>query len=46
MKGNTRYTGRADILEKAYMSSYIPLQGADGQAVGMVFVGVARDVYG
>jgi len=44
LKGNTRYTGRADILEKAYMSSYIPLQGADGQAVGMVFVGVARDV--
>ena len=44
LTGNNRYTGRAEILGKAYMSAYLPLHDANGQAVGMIFVGVDRGV--
>jgi Methyl-accepting chemotaxis protein len=44
LKGNSKYTGRTEILGKAYMSAYVPLYNQSKQAVGMIFVGVDRGV--
>ncbi len=36
--GNT-YSGRVDILGRPTIANYLPIQGAGGQIIGMIFVG-------
>ncbi len=36
--GNT-YSGRVDILDRPTIANYVPIDGADGQPIGMIYVG-------
>ena len=37
------YIGEADILGMPYITSYMPLNGPDGKAIGVIFAGEPRD---
>lgn len=37
------YAGKADILEKPYICSYMPLKNADGEIIGVLFSGEPQD---
>lgn len=46
LKQNKHYQGAADIVEEAYQTAYIPLNGADGQTVGIWFAGTSEEAIG
>lgn len=41
MAGNT-YIGKANILNKPYLTGYKPLKGKDGNIIGILFVGIPQ----
>lgn len=41
LKQGKSYVGKADILGKSYLCSYVPTRGNDGQINGLIFAGVS-----
>jgi methyl-accepting chemotaxis protein len=39
------YFGPATLFGKSFMTGYVPMKGADGQTVGILFIGIPMDVY-
>lgn len=39
LAGNTTYNGQANILGQPYLTAYMPLEGPDGNPIGILFAG-------
>ena len=42
MRGSS-YAGDANILGKPYLTSYAPLKGADGNVIGILYIGIPKE---
>lgn len=43
LKQGRAYVGEANILGKGFLCSYVPVKGADGQTVGLLFAGISKE---
>jgi methyl-accepting chemotaxis protein len=44
LNGGQEFTGEATILNKKYMSIYLPVKNSDGDIIGMYFVGIEKSI--